>query len=190
MQLIVSGKNIDIGDSLRGHIHQALEGVTTRYFNNPIEATVILSKEANLFRSDMSVHIGRGIVIRCHIQDADPYASIDGAVRKLDKILRRHKNRLRDHHREGEAKELPGWVATQKVIAADQSEEQDGDSHPVVIAEMNTQIPSMSVSEAILRLDTSSMDFFMFKNISNQQLNVVFRRPDGNVGWVDPQLAK
>ena len=190
MQLTISGKNLDVGDSLRAHVRDALKGVTGRYFNNPIEATVILSKEAMHFRSDLSVHVGRGLVIRCHAHDIDPYLCADASMHKLDKMLRRHKNRLRDHHRVESEALHEALEVTQRVVSADQSDDAEGSSsHPTVVAEMSTKIAPMSVSEAIMRLDMSEPSFLMFKNTANSQINVVFRRPDGNIGWVDPTLV-
>ena len=188
MQLTISGKNISVGDSLRAHVKDTLENVSKRYFSNPIEATVILSKEATHFRSDMSIHVGRGLVIRCHAHDNDPYQCIDGAAQKLDKTLRRHKNRLRDHHREAPQELSDILEVKQRVVSADQSNESDGASNPVVIAEMTTNILPMTVCEAIMRLDMSDHAFSLFKNTANGQINVVFRRPDGNIGWIDPTL--
>jgi ribosomal subunit interface protein len=188
MQLTISGKNISVGESLRTHVKDTLEAVSKRYFSDPIEATVILSKEALHFRSDMSVHVGRGLVIRCHAHDNDPYQCIDGATQKLDKILRRHKNRLRDHHRVDQHTLEEALEVKQSVVSADQSNESDGASNPIIIAEMTTNITPMTVCEAIMRLDVSDHAFSLFKNTANGQINVVFRRPDGNIGWIDPNL--
>lgn len=190
MQLTISGKNLTVGESLREHIQQTLSGVTKKYFSNPIEATVILSKEGVHFRADMSVHIGKGIVVRCHANDDDAYVCIVHTVDKVAKSLRRHKNRLRDHHKPEAGAMSDALTVRQFVVAADESEDTDAPSNPVVIAEMSTQILSMSVSEAIMRLDFMEQPLFMFKNNANGQFNVVFRRQDGNIGWIDPALVQ
>ncbi|MBN9564499.1 MAG: ribosome-associated translation inhibitor RaiA [Alphaproteobacteria bacterium] len=188
MQLTISGKNLNIGDSLRDYIRQSLNNTTEKYFHNPIEATVIVSKESSHFRCDMSIHIGKGIVIRCHAMDDDPYVCIDLTVEKVGKTLRRHKNRLRDHHKP-EAESIEETTIKQVVYSGDESDH-DSTNNPIVIAEMATKILPMTVSEAIMRLDITDQQLLMFKNNANGQLNVVFRRQDGNIGWIDPSLAR
>jgi len=187
MRLTVTGKNLDVGSALRDHIENHLISVSEKYFFNPIEATVIISKEAFYFRTDISLHVGRGMVVRCHSNADEPYASVDSAIDRLSQNLRRHKNRLRDHHKTEAVTVDQELVAKQFVLA---SAEDEAESHPAVIAEMDTKIMPLTVSQAIMHLDFSEQPLLMFQNSATQTLNVVFRRPDGNIGWIDPSLAR
>jgi len=190
MQLTVSGKNINVGDSLRSHIQTTLTSISEKYFSNPIEATIIVSKEAFNFRVDTSVHIGKGIVIRCHANHDDPYACVDEVINKISKRLRRHKTRLRDHHKPETHNMQEELTLQQFVMTSDESEKEGHEGGPAIIAEITTRVMSLSLNQAIMHLDLSEQQLLMFKNSTNGQINVVFRRPDGNIGWMDPSLAK
>lgn len=190
MQLTISGKNLDVGDALRGHVEKSLSAITEKYFNNPIEATVIVSKEAFHFRSDVSVHIGKGIVIRCHGSNDDPYLCVDEVLNRVATRLRRHKTRLRDHHKP-ELNAIQEDLAVKQFVLSAEESNNDAEVHnPVVVAELVTRIMPMSVSQAVMHLDLTEQPLLMFKNSANGQVNVVFRRPDGNIGWIDPSLVK
>jgi ribosomal subunit interface protein len=187
MQLTVRGKQLDVGDALRTHVAQTLDGLIGKYFGNPIEATVVLSREAHLLRAQISVHIGRGILLQSEAAADAPYTAFDAAAEHMAKRLRRYKRRLRAHHRSDEEAE----PARQYVLAPeaeDFTEPVDGvPAEPIVIAEMQTDIPTLSVSEAVMRLDLSEAAAIMFRNRAHGGLNMIYRRGDGNVGWVDPR---
>ena len=191
MNLTVKGKNIDVGDALRTHVSEALDHGIGKYFGNPIEATVTFSKESHLFVADLSVHIGRGIQMQAQASAAQAYAAFDQAMDHLAKRLRRHKRRLRDHHRA----EIESFRASQYYILAPQEEEEvdahtvNGNDAPTVIAEMQTEIPTLTVGQAVMRLDLSDLKAMMFLNRAHGGLNMVYRRTDGNIGWVDPRLG-
>lgn len=189
MNLTVKGKNIDVGDALRTHVSEALDHGIAKYFGNPIEATVTFAKESHLFVTDVSVHIGRNIQMHAESSADQAYIAFDRAMEHLTKRLRRHKRRLRDHHRA----EIESFRAAQYILAP---EEEEGDAHaangseaPAVIAEMQTEIPSLTVGEAVMRLDLSNLKAIMFLNRAHGGLNMVYRRNDGNIGWVDPRLG-
>lgn len=189
MNLTVKGKNIDVGDALRSHIGDSLNSIFGKYLSNPIEATVTLSKQVHLFSAQISVHIGRGILVQSEAQADQAYNAYDQAADHLTARLRRYKQRLRDHHRA----DIETQRAAQYVLAAGDSveagaEEPAADSAPVIIAEMQTDIPSLTVSEAVMRLDLSNQKAMMFLNRAHGGLNMVYRRDDGNVGWVDPSM--
>jgi hypothetical protein len=137
------------------------------------------------------VHARRGVVVQCHGEASDPYVAFDSAAEHLDKRLRRHKRRLRNHHRSPkEESESPD--ATDYVVATVAEEEQAreaSDDQPLIIAEMRTSIPQLSVSEAVMRLDLTDLPALLFRNSAHGNLNLVYRRRDGNVGWIDPDLA-
>ena len=187
MHLTVKGKQIDVGEALRAHVAETLDLVFGKYFGDPIEANVILSREAYLYRAQISVHSGRGILLQSQAQASAPYAAFDAAADHIAKRLRRYKRRLRDHHRA----ETGSEQARQYVLAAeadDAAEPESGqDARPVIVAEMETDIPILSVGEAVMRLDLADNGAMMFRNRAHGGMNMVYRRSDGHVGWVDPQ---
>ena len=188
MQVTVTGKQIDVGDSLRRHIEVTTMAIVDKYFGKAIEAHAVFSRERHLFLAAISVHASRGLTVQCHAESADPYAAFDEAAARLEKQLRRYKRRLRNHHkgaREGEE----ASPATDYVLAAEEEAPASPDAKPLVIAEMRTTIPQISVSEAVMRLDLSDLPALLFRNSAHGNLNLVYRRRDGNVGWIDPDLA-
>lgn len=188
MQVSVKGKQLDIGDALRSHIESNLDRILSKYFGNAIEAHVTLSREAHLYRAQVSAHVGRHIQIAAQGEADQPYPAFDAAAERLTKRLRRHKRRLRDHHKDtGENTET--LLAQQYILAGDQGEEDRETTEtdqPVVVAEMTTDIPSLTVSEAVMRMDLAELQAMMFRNQAHGGLNMIYRRPDGNIGWVDP----
>lgn len=190
MNLTVKGKNIDVGEALRTHVAQSLDHVIAKYFGNPMEATVTFSKQSHLFSADIAVHIGRGILVHAEESADQAYAAFDQAVDHLTKRMRRYKRRLRDHHRA----ETQTFRASQYILAPEAEEEVEaaaanGSEAPAVIAEMQTEIPTLTVGEAVMRLDLSNLKAMMFLNRAHGGLNMVYRRNDGNIGWVDPRLG-
>lgn len=187
MQISVTGKQLDVGDSLRAHIDEALGATVQKYFGKAIDAAVVLSRDARMFRADIAVHVGKGIQVRSHDVADDAYAAFDVSLAHLGKRLRRHKRRLRDHHKA--RGEDSGESAQTYVLAAPEAAESDGASSresPLVIAEATSTIEPLTVSEAVMRLDLADMAAMVFRNAGNGSLNVVYRRPDGNIGWIDP----
>jgi ribosomal subunit interface protein len=190
MNLTVKGKHLDVGDALRTHVEEQLSAVTEKYFSNPIDATVLFAHEAHLYRTDISVRIGRGIMLQSSAEATDIYPSFEAAAEKVGKRLRRYKRRLRDHHINGaiaavEAEQVP---ARQYVIEAEShGEEEDPSAEPVIVAEMDTTIETMSVAEAVMRMDLAELPALMFRSGSHGGLNMIYRRPDGHVGWIDPK---
>lgn len=188
MQLSIHGKQMDLGDALRGHISNKLEDINQKYFNRAIEAIVTLSPEGHAFvKTHISIRVGKDIMMMADAQDTDAYGSFDAAAEKVAKQLRRYKKRLRDHHERLE--EDVFTKAQHSVIESSPIEvEEDNDNHePVVVADMITNIQTMSVSEAVMRLDISGENAMLFRNAQHNGLNLVYRRKDGNIGWVDPE---
>jgi ribosomal subunit interface protein len=189
MKTLVQGKQLDVGDALRERIEATIEQIAAKYFANPIEATVTLSRDAIGFRADIGVHVGKGISVKSEGSNPDPHAAFDAAAERIDKQLRRYKRRLRDHHRGHSGDAVP---AAQYVIAAESDDapepEPAGETEwqPIVVAEMETTIEALTVGEAVMRMDLASVPALMFRNRGHGGLNMVYRRPDGNVGWVDP----
>ncbi|MGH6912639.1 MAG: ribosome hibernation-promoting factor, HPF/YfiA family [Geminicoccales bacterium] len=191
MQLSVNGKQLDIGDSLKEHIGREVPAIVEKYFANPTDADVTVSREGALFRTDISVHVGKGIIVQGHARAVDAYAAFDEAAEHMAKRLRRYKRRLRDHHRNRSPKD--GHLdAAQYVIAAETDGDPTGDdraepSQPVVVAEMQTRIETLSVGEAVMRMDLANIPALMFRNSAHGGLNMIYLRNDGNIGWVDPR---
>jgi ribosomal subunit interface protein len=190
MNLTVKGKQLDVGDALRTHCAERLDSVTSKYFGDAIEATVVFSREAHLYRADLSMHVGRNIQMNAGAEAAEPYVAFDGAVDRLAKRLRRYKRRLRDHHREeaGPPIAAQAYVLQAEPEAEAETEtEEAADEQPIVIAEMTTPVETLTVTQAVMRLDLAELPALMFRNPAHGGLNMVYRRPDGHVGWVDPR---
>lgn len=191
MQLTVKGKQIDIGESLRQHVQARLTDSVKKYFSNPIEATVVFSREGgHLFRADISIHVGRDIVLQTHHAAEDPYPAFDTAADRMAKRLGRYKDRLRHHHKK--ISELPddanlaAKYYTLKHADESVAEPVEAGDEPAIVAEIHTMIQTMTVSEAVMRMDLGDLNALMFKNAAHGGLNMVYRRRDGNIGWVDP----
>ena len=190
MQLTVTGKQVDTGDAVRRYVEASLSTILEKYFKTAIEAHAVFSKEAHLSRAEVSIHIGRGIVVNAGASASEPYAAFDMAAERIGKRLRRYKRRLRDHH----AKAREPVDASERAIAyvlapvIEEAEEEGIGGGPAVIAEMSTELPSLTVGEAVMRMDLAEAPVLLFRNRSHGELNLVYRRADGNIGWIDPEL--
>ena len=195
MQLTVTGKQVDVGGALRRHVETSLDALLGKYFRTAIEAHAVFAREAHLIRTDLSLHIGRGIMIKSGATASDYYPAFDAAAERLAKQLRRYKRRLRDHHArlrnqaENSEETARAFVLAPLDDEAETETATDGDATaPVVIAEMSTELPRLTVGEAVMRMDLADAPVLLFRNRSHGELNVVYRRGDGNVGWIDPAL--
>lgn len=189
MQLSVKGKQLDVGDAWRRHVEENLPDVVAKYFDNAQDAQVMLSRQGSTFRVDITVHVGKRIVVQSHGATGDAYSAFDEAGDHLGKRLRRYKRRLRDHHRE-RSEEIDSVPAQQYVLAGEDIERDPGSDEqdePVVIAEMETAIETLSVGEAVMRMDLANLPALMFRNRAHGGLNMVYHRGDGHIGWVDPR---
>ncbi len=189
MQLSVKGKQLDVGDAWRRHVEESLPDVVGKYFDNAQDAQVMLSRQGVTFRVDITVHVGKRIIVQSHGATGDAYSAFEEAGDHLGKRLRRYKRRLRDHHRE-RSDNVEFLPAQQYVLAGeDIGTEPDSDEkdEPVVIAEMETAIESLSVGEAVMRMDLANLPALMFRNRAHGGLNMVYHRGDGHIGWVDPR---
>ncbi len=184
MNISVKGKHVDIGEALRAHAEDALKATVSKYFDKALDSNVVVSRDGHLFRADISVHAGRGMVMQGHASADDAYAAFDGALERIAKQLRRYKSRLQDHHKDrGEENILR---AQYSVIDAGKEDEEAPEAHAAIIAEMPHDISTLTVGEAVMRLDLAGSPVIMFHNSAHGGLNVVYRRIDGNVGWIDP----
>jgi ribosomal subunit interface protein len=186
MQIKITGKHLDVGTALREHIESRLQQIQQKYFEGTVHAHVMVEKQRAGFHTDCVLHLSTGLVLQAEGMGFEAHPSFDEAASHLEKQLRRYKQRLRDHHRSRRepVRQLPAqsYVIT---AATDVSEETDG-AHPVIVAETGSQLPELSVGEAVMQLDISTRPFLMFRNAGHGGLNLVYRRPDGNIGWLDP----
>jgi ribosomal subunit interface protein len=203
MELSVKGQHVDVGDALRKHIDEKLEALKNKYFNRVTDAAVTFAREGHhLFRSHIIFHVGHDVKVQATGENTDAYSAFDEAAERVGKQLRRYKNRLRDHRERLEKSPDSSFLKARDYILqtegtdieVDGVEDQaappaaDGKDH-IIVAEVTTAIPAMSVSEAVMRMDLADQDFMLFKNPQTEGLNVVYRRPDGHIGWIDPSMA-
>jgi ribosomal subunit interface protein len=187
MQIQITGKNLDIGDALREHVENRLSADVAKYFDGIVRALVIIEKQRTEFECEITLHLTTGLTLNGQGNSGDAHGAVDTASGHLEKRLRRYKRRLKNHHR-SRTEPVPAMMATAYVLQADESEEAEepADLNPVVIAESSASIPELSVGEAVMQLDFTSDQFVLFRNGGNGSLNIVYKRRDGNVGWVDP----
>lgn len=192
MQVTVSGKGVDVGEALRTHIEARLDERVNKYLDRVPSVNVIISKQGHLFRADINGNTGThsNIIIKSHDENDDVYAAFDGACEKIEKQLRRYKRRLTSHHKsEGVSPEREEQLyrATKYVLAEQEDDKINSvEDAPLVIAEKAADIQRLTVSAAVMKMDLADLPALMFINASNGRLNVVYRRHDGNISWVDP----
>lgn len=188
MDVIVKGKHIDVGEALRSHAETNLRAHVGKYFSRAHDAQVTLSRAAHGFRADIMVHPMRGFLVQGSAEDADAYVAFDAALERILKQLRRYKRRLVDQHQRGRDGQDEGVVAAQQYVIAPEPDDEvpSKEAPPVVVAEMPHEIAMLTVGEAVMRMDLADAPVVMFRNRANGVFNVVYRRSDGNIGWIDP----
>ncbi|WP_120499475.1 ribosome-associated translation inhibitor RaiA [Roseovarius sp. EL26] len=187
MRYQISGKQIDIGDALQVHVKQELGSIVQKYAERPTDAHVIFSKSASEFVCETIVHLSTGLTTQAKAHAHDIYAAFDKCCDKMEKQLRRYKRRLKDHHRDRE-EPVAHYGASSYILASEsEGQETEPDSlKPIIVAEMETKIPSLSVGEAVMQMELAGAPVLIFRNEGKDGLNVVYRREDGNIGWIDP----
>jgi ribosomal subunit interface protein len=194
MSFRVSGKNIDVGEALRARINARVTEATAKYFDGGFSGHVTVGKEGFGFRTECVIHLDSGIVLEADALAADAYASADQAALRIEKRLRRYKGRLKRHQTaqvDGggrQTRERPDIDAPSYVIAAPahDSEEEVAEWNPVIIAESTTALKRLSVSEAVMELDMTGVPVIVFRHAGHGRVNLVYRRADGHIGWIDP----
>ena len=193
MTFRVSGKNIELGEALRERITARVLEALEKYFDGGFSGHATVGKEAFGFHTECVVHLDSGIVMRADSMAADAYLSADQAASNLEKRLRRYHRRLKDNH--GNARgngrtsnDIPAIDAPSYVIAAPEHDDEDETTafNPVIIAESTTALKQFSVSEAVTELDMTGVSVIVFRHANHGRINLVYRRADGNVGWIDP----
>jgi ribosomal subunit interface protein len=193
MQITVAGKQVDLSDALRTRVSTQMDTIAGKYFDHALEAHVTFSRARSFFTCDINVHAGRGLQLRGEGEAADANTAFDDAAEHIAKRLRRYRRRVNDHHRDLSVRARPE-PARQYIL----KEEENGldvaavdsrtldEAYATVIAEIQTEIAVLSVGEAVMRMDLADQPAMMFRNSVNGVLNVVYRRGDGNIGWIDP----
>lgn len=187
MQIKITGKNLDIGDALRSRIDERLRQLKQKYFEGSVHANVTVEKQRSAFHTDCTLFLATGLKLQSHGSDADAPASFEAAALHLEKQLKRYKQRIKDHHKTRREPVRETEAASYVISAAPEEEAAGADLNPVVIAEHVSKVPELTVGEAVMQLDISSVPFVLFRNAGSGSLNVVYRRNDGNIGWVDPR---
>lgn len=187
MPLRVSGKNLDIGEALRAQVTERVSGVVSKYFDGTFSGHVTVEKEGGGFRTDCTLHLASGVTLQAEGRAHDAYQSSDRAAERIEKRLRRYKRRLKEHAGSPNATtrevEIPAYVIQ---APDDEHEGEEKDFHPVVIAETKKSMRTLSVSEAVVDLDLTGAPVVVFRHAGSGRVNLVYRRSDGNIGWIDP----
>jgi ribosomal subunit interface protein len=194
MQVQVTGKHVDVGEALRSRVSDELTSSIEKYFDRGGGADVVVSREGQSFKVDCAVTLASGAQLTTHGVGGDAHMAFDAALEKMDKRIRRYKRRLKDHHGQALAKqqETASYFVIRATEDLEDEDEDDADStgdfpEPMVIAETERPIRAMTVSMAVMELDLTESQTIVFRNAAHGGLSVVYRRPDGNIGWVDPE---
>jgi len=190
MRYQISGKQINIGEALQTHVKDSLGAVMEKYAQRPTDATVIFSRSGAEYVCEATVHLSTGLTASAKAQAHEIYAAFEKTADKMEKQLRRYKRRLKDHHRDRQ-QPVDVFGAATYILASSEAENEDAEPEtlqPIIVAEMETKIPSLSVGEAVMQMEIAGAPLLVFRNEGHDGVNVVYRRDDGNVGWIDPRL--
>ena len=199
MQVQISGKHVDVGVALRERVTDEITGAIGKYFDRGGDAEVVVSREGHSFKVDCSVHLASGQHLESHGLGADAHGAFDAALGKIETRIRRYKQRLKSHSIAANAKQAE-TAAFYVLRAPADDEDVDEDFHEwtgdgeapgaMVIAETERPLRTMTVSMAVLELDLTESQTIVFRNAAHDGISVVYRRPDGNIGWIDPERLK
>lgn len=196
MQVQVTGKHMDVGEALRTRVAEELSNSIGKYFDRGGGADVVVSREGHSFRVDCAVTLASGQQLTTHGLGGDAHVAFDAAMAKMERRIRRYKRRLKDHHVQALARQAETaayFVLRSNELEAgeeEEAEENEDFAEPMVIAETETPIRTMTVSMAVMQLDLTEAQTIVFRNAAHGGLSVVYRRPDGNIGWIDPERTK
>lgn len=194
MQVQVTGKHVDVGEALRARVSDELANSIEKYFDRGGGADVVVTREGGAFKVDCAVTLASGIQLTTHGIGGDAHVAFDAALQKMEKRVRRYTRRLKDHHLKAQAKqaETAAYFVLQPSDLEDESAEDEAEfafPEPVVIAETEKPIRTMTVAMAVMELDLTESQTIVFRNAAHGGLSVVYRRPDGNIGWIDPERS-
>ena len=200
MQVQVTGKHVDVGEALRSRVTDELSTSILKYFDRDGGgADVVVSREGAAFKVDCAVTLASGQQLTTHGVGGDAHVAFDAALEKLSKRIRRYKARLRSHHGQALAKQAENAayfvIQAPETEAIDETDDDDDDldqvfPEPMIIAETEKPVRSMTVSMAVMELDLTEAQTIVFRNAAHGGISVVYRRPDGNIGWIDPERTR
>jgi len=192
MSLRISGKNIDVGEALRGQAEARVAAALSKYFEGGYQGHVTVAKDGTAFKTDGVLHLSSGITLEATGTAHDAYASLDKMAERIEKRLRRYKRRLKDRSAAMNGRtaiEIPSYV----IAAPDEDVEdvvlQDAGDHPVIVAESTKSLHVMTVGDAVAELDLTGAPVIVFRHAGHGRMNIVYRRGDGNIGWIDPPAS-
>ena len=184
MNIHITGRHMETGDALRTHVEARFHDAVSKYFERPADVNVTFSKQGHNFEAACSLHLDSGLYLHASGSDSDVYQCFDQSVAKIEKQLRRYKRRLKHHHDQRLNDAVPS--ATEKILQPEgETDEAPEDFVPVVVAENHKVIPRLSVSEAVMQLEVGESEFVLFRTQSQNRLNMVYRRGDQNIGWLE-----
>ncbi|EDZ46249.1 ribosome hibernation-promoting factor, HPF/YfiA family [Leisingera daeponensis] len=185
MRYKISGKQIDIGEALQTHVQNELGSAVQKYAERPTDAAVVFSRSAHEYVCEATVHLSTGLSAQAKAHATEIYAAFEACCEKMEKQLRRYKRRLKDHHKD-RSEPVEHLGANSYILAAEEADSEPDTLQPIIVAEMETRIPSLSVGEAVMQMELAGAPVLVFRNEGKNGLNVVYRREDGNIGWIDP----
>jgi ribosomal subunit interface protein len=193
MQITVSGKQVELSDALRTRVSNALDTIAGKYFDHALEAHVTFSRARSFFTCDINVHAGPGLMLRGEGEAADANGAFDDAAEHIAKRLRRYRRRVNEHARDLAHRVRPEAARQYTLRQEEEDAATNGDvkaaTYATVVAEVPTDIALLTVSDAVMRMDLADQPVLMFRNSATGVLNVVYRRSDGHIGWIDPNAA-
>ena len=190
MDIRISGHQVDTGDALRAHVNERLQAVADKYFSRSISANATFSRgpHDNGFRCDIVAHVMQGVILKGSGQAMEAHTAFDQAADRIETQLRRYMRRLKDRNSGAANGQLNGFdEAGYTVFQAPPAEAEVEGEHPVIIAETRVDVPDASVSDAVMMLDLRNTAALLFRNVGTGAFNMVYRRDDGTIGWVEPQ---
>jgi ribosomal subunit interface protein len=190
MTVRVSGKHMEIGETFRERIQTQIGEAITKYFDGGYSGLVTVEKSGSRFGSDCKLHLDTGVTLHAAGEANDPQASFDVAAERIEKRLRRYKRKLKDHHAgSGHGTNVEVSYTVMDSVP-DEADEVPEDYAPTIVAESTRKLKTMSVASAVMALDMTDEPVFMFRSVGSEQLNIVYRRNDGNIGWIDAASIK
>ncbi|MBL0935059.1 MAG: ribosome-associated translation inhibitor RaiA [Rhizobiaceae bacterium] len=189
MSLRISGKHMEIGDAFRTRIESRIGDAVDKYFDGGFSGRVTVEKAGSRFTADCSIHIDTGMVLQATGQAQDPQLAFEGAAERIEKRLRRYKRRLKSHNNGANGVDAIDMAYRIMSPVGDEDDEVPDDYAPAVVAESTVALQTMSVATAVIELDTKDTPVVVFRNAGTDSVNIVYRRPDGNIGWIDPSSA-
>lgn len=191
MSLRISGKHMDIGDAFRARIEGRIAEAVDKYFDGGYSGRVTVEKASSRYSADCMISLDSGVSLQANGEAYEPQVAFDAAAERIEKRLRRYKRKLKSRGDQAAANQNEIDVAYRVMSSVSDDEDEVAEDYaPAIVAESTVSLRTMSVANAIMELDTKDSPVFVFRNGGNDQVNVVYRRPDGNIGWIDPSATR